>query len=68
MFLFFTIDDFYCGRFIGCLIVECIKRKLLLLEEGDISFESDTIESEVAVEVELLHDLFSEFEDGVISG
>lgn len=67
MFLFSFIDNFDDGGFIR-VVVEGIEGKLLLLGEGYVSFEADTVECKIANDVELLHDLFAEFEDGVVAG
>ena len=68
MFFLSFIDNFDNRGFITGMVVEGIERKLLLLGEGYVSFEADTVEGEIASDVVLLHDLLAEFEDGVVAG
>ena len=68
MFLLLFVGDPDGWGFVRWLVVQSIKRELLLLEKGDISFKTGAVHGEVAMKVEFLHDLFSQFEDSVISG
>ena len=68
MFFLSFIDNFDNRGFITGMVVEGIERKLLLLGEGYVSFEADTVEGEIASDVVLLHNLLAEFEDCVVAG
>ena len=67
MLIFTSIGNSDDRWFISWLCIESIKWKLFLLKEGDIPFETNTIHSEIASNIEITHNLFPQLEYGMIA-